>query len=88
MWSSGLSVRAHSRMLLFLSVRTQVEGKFSKFYKNILFGQLGSYALNMLNFGVALEVTLSFIRKLCVVNRIGDEKRMMLIENAKVVRNN
>ncbi len=86
----------------FLSVREEVvkhlkqvhdgsvnkESNFAEFYKNILFGQLGSYALNMLNFGVALEVTLSFIRKLCVVNRIGDEKRMMLIENAKMVRNN
>jgi tetratricopeptide (TPR) repeat protein len=86
----------------FLSVREEVvkhlkqvhdgsvnkESNFAEFYKNILFGQLGSYALNMLNFGVTLEVTLSFIRKLCVVNRIGDDKRMMLIENAKMVRNN
>ena len=85
----------------FLSVREEVvkhlkqvhegsvnkESNFSEFYKNILFGQLGSYALNMLNFGVTLEVTLSFIHKLCIVNRIGEEKRMMLTENAKMVHN-
>ena len=84
----------------FLSVREEVvkhlkqvqegsvskETNFGEFYRNILFGQLGSYALNMLNFGVALDVTLSFIRKLCIVNRIGEEKRKMLIENAKMIK--
>jgi|EP00945_MAST-04E_sp_MAST-4E-sp1_P008441 tetratricopeptide (TPR) repeat protein len=83
----------------FLSVREEVvkhkwqleekqvshESDFMRFYKNIIFGQLGSYALNMLNFGVELQATLKFIHKLCRVNKIEPEKNNMLIENAKML---
>ena len=83
----------------FLSVREEVvkhmrqveegsvsrESDFRRFYKNIIFGQLGSYSLNMLNFGVGVEATTNFINKLCHVNKIEEEKNAMLLENAKLL---
>ena len=83
----------------FLSVREEVvkhmrqveegsvsrESDFGRFYKNIVFGQLGSYALNMLNFGVGVEATTNFINKLCHVNKMEEEKNTMLLENAKLL---
>ena len=60
----------------------KASSNFSHVYGNICFGQMGSYALNMVNFGVSIEMTREFIKKMCDVNSIDKEKREMLIENA------
>ena len=35
-------------------------------YKNIIFGQLGSYTLNMVNFGISKNMTKAFIMKMAI----------------------
>ena len=59
-----------------------VEQAFKHVYSNICFGQMGSYALNMVNFGVSIKMTRGFITRMCDVNGIDAEKREMLLENA------
>ena len=63
----------------------QDPAEFKRVYVNICFGQLGSYALNMINFGVSIEMTRTFIEKMCSVNKLSNEQKDMLIENANAV---
>lgn len=63
----------------------QDPAEFKRVYVNICFGQLGSYALNMINFGVSIEMTRTFIEKMCSVNNLSNEQKDMLIENANAV---
>ena len=37
-------------------------------YKNIVFGQLGSYTLNMVNFGISKNMTKAFIMKMSIAH--------------------
>jgi tetratricopeptide (TPR) repeat protein len=55
---------------------------FKHVYSNICFGQMGSYALNMVNFGVSIKMTRGFITRMCDVNGIDAVQREMLLENA------
>ena len=55
---------------------------FKRIYSNICFGQMGSYALNMVNFGVSIKMTRGFITRMCDVNGIDIDQREMLLENA------
>ena len=66
-------------------IASQDPAEFQRVYVNICFGQLGSYALNMINFGVSIDMTCTFIHKMCGVNNLTKEQRLMLIENAKNV---
>ena len=59
-----------------------VEQAFKHVYSNICFGQMGSYALNMVNFGVSIKMTRGFITKMCDVNGIDAQQREMLLQNA------
>ena len=56
--------------------------EFKHVYSNICFGQMGSYALNMVNFGVSMKMTRGFITRMCDVNGIDVGQREMLLENA------
>lgn len=51
-------------------------------YRNIVFGQLGSFAHNMLQFGVPLETTLRFIRRMSAACGLTDEEVAALAANA------
>ena len=79
---------------ILLSVREEVkktlnrmqkpgQKEFNVAYQNICFGQLGSFALNMHNFGVSQEETEDFIYKMCLVIHLPDQMREMLLENSR-----
>ena len=59
--------------------------EFQRVYVNICFGQLGSYALNMINFGVSIEMTRLFVEKMASVNNLSQDQKHMLMENANAV---
>lgn len=51
-------------------------------YKQIVFGQLGSIAVNMISFGMALSATRAFIMKMCVANDLSEDEMKALISIA------
>lgn len=46
---------------------------------HMVFGQLGSFAFNMLSFGVDEETTRSFVQKMCDIHELSDEYHDMLM---------
>jgi len=47
--------------------------------KKVLFGQLGAFAHNMLEFGMEKKETLSFVEKICSINELGKEECASLL---------
>ena len=76
-------VRKHMERASELAAQKPEE--FQRVYVNICFGQLGSYALNMINFGVSIEMTRLFVEKMASVNNLNQDQKQMLIENANAV---
>jgi hypothetical protein len=48
-------------------------------YKQIVFGQLGSIAVNMISFGMSMNMTKAFILKMCVANGLSEEEMQALV---------
>eukprot|EP00949_MAST-11_sp_MAST-11-sp1_P000765 g765.t1 len=59
------------------------EADFNVAYQNICFGQLGSYALNLQNFGVSQHDTEEFIKKMSFLLHLKPQMLSMLIENSR-----
>jgi tetratricopeptide (TPR) repeat protein len=76
-------VRKHMKRASELAANEPAE--FKRVYVNICFGQLGSYALNMINFGVSIDMTRAFIEKMSDVNNLTKEQKCMLLDNANAV---
>jgi len=49
--------------------------------KSIFFGQMGSFAMLMLSFGVPVEDVRAFLTKQCIVNGLSDDQRNALLVN-------
>mmetsp|Transcript_11662 Transcript_11662/g.19227 ORF Transcript_11662/g.19227 Transcript_11662/m.19227 type:complete len:173 (+) Transcript_11662:415-933(+) len=47
--------------------------------KKVLFGQLGAFAHNMLEFGMPVDPTLKFVQKICSINELTPEDSTMLL---------
>lgn len=53
---------------------------------NIIFGQLGSFTLSMLEFGVPLAQIESFIETMCDANELTEEQRFKLRKSLREIR--
>ena len=51
----------------------------SYLYKQIVFGQLGSWLLNLVNFRVPLRTITKFITRMSIANGLGMEERLALL---------
>eukprot|EP01028_Stygiella_incarcerata_P005219 TRINITY_DN2219_c0_g1_i1.p1 TRINITY_DN2219_c0_g1~~TRINITY_DN2219_c0_g1_i1.p1 ORF type:complete len:728 (-),score=248.97 TRINITY_DN2219_c0_g1_i1:103-2286(-) len=49
--------------------------------QHVVFGQLGSYAFNMLSFGMDVEETKNFVEKMCSINELPQEYHEMILAN-------
>lgn len=49
--------------------------------ENIVFGQLGSFAFNMLNMGNDLEMARQFVRKMCMIHTLNESYVRLLLEH-------
>jgi len=51
--------------------------------KNFVFGQLGSYSVSMIGFGISVHQAEDFIKKHCKINMLPEEQKKMLLDNLK-----
>ena len=61
------------------SDRSKLREEANYHYKQIVFGQLGSIAVNMISFGMSMDMTKAFILKMCVANGLSEEEMQALV---------
>mgnify|MGYP003978186167 CR=1 FL=1 len=52
--------------------------------QHVVFGQLGSYAFNMLAFGMDVEESKNFVEKMCSINELPQEYHEMILANIEM----